>query len=210
MRKMSSTLYCSYFLCLALAYCSCGVSAKRDITSRDAARQSPEPQRSSDLSEVTDINFPQPTYPEELKEAWRHFVEGGRYRMARPDEFSSTAQPHIDSYGGIYLPLLFDINRDHGYDDFAVIVVDTIRNDDARFGLVIFSAPEGKQRVFEASWVFRERDFSKMALSRASGRLVVTEYLDDGSQQSCFVRSDPHQRRYTCDQNKQRTLHREH
>ncbi len=200
MSKRSSTLYCSYFLSFALVYCSCAVSAtKPDIGSSKAVNQRPESQRASDSSAAADIVFPQPAYPDELKEAWRRFVGDGRYRMARPDEFSGRAQRHIDSYGGIYLPLLFDINRDHGFDDFAVIVVDSTRNDDGRFGLVIFSAPEPGGRVFEPSWVFRDRDLSKMALSRASQRLVVTEHREDGSQQSCFVRWHPRQRLYTCD-----------
>ncbi len=185
---------------LAFAYCSCGVSASKSRTAQsEAVNRNPESYASSNSSDVTDIVFPQPSYPEELKEAWREFITDGRYRMALPNEFAEMARRHIDSYGGIYLPLLFDINGDHGYDDFAVIVVDTTRSDDARFGLVIFSAPETGRRLFNPSWVFRNRDLSRVALSRASARLVVTEYRDDGSQQSCFVRWHALQNRYTCD-----------
>jgi len=196
----NKSLCVSCLLWLALACWCCSVSGCKSRTAHsDAVNRDPESQGSSHSPDVTDMVFPQPTYPEELKEAWRRFVDG-RYRMAQADEFSENARHHFDSYGGIYLPLLFDINGDRGYDDYAVIVVDTKRNDDARFGLVIFSAPEAERRVFNPSWVFRERDLSRVALSRASARLVLTEYREDGSQQSCFVRWHARQGRYTCDQ----------
>lgn len=195
------SLCVSCLLWLAFTCCCCGVSANKSGTARpEAVNRNPEPQGSSPSPDVTDIVFPQPTYPEELKKAWLRLVDNGRYRMARPDEFSERARRHIDSYAGIYLPLLFDINGDRGYDDFAVIVVDTTGNDAARFGLVIFSAPEAERRVFNPSWVFSDRDLSRVALSRASARLVVTEYRDDGSRQCCFVRWHSRQSRYTCDQ----------
>jgi hypothetical protein len=193
-------LYVCRSLWLALLLCACGVSPSKPGTAlSEAANGNAASNKLIQSLALTDIVFPQPTYPEELKKAWHRLVDDGKYRMARPDEFSEKAQRHIDSYGGIYLPLLFDINDDGGYDDFAVIVIDSTRSDDKRFGLVIFSAPRAEKQVFKPSWVFRERDLSKMALSRASARLVLTEYRDDGSQQSCSVRWHAQRGSFGCD-----------
>lgn len=142
-------------------------------------------------------DFPEGNYPEGLRHAWKDFTSNGHYRMARQDEFSERAQRHPEGQG-IFMLLLFDINLDGGFGDFAVIVVDNQRSDPARFGLVIFSNPGGGS-FYKAGWVLRHKDLSRMVLSRASARLVLTEYRDDGSEHSCFVHWHQSQGRYRCE-----------
>jgi len=142
-------------------------------------------------------DFPEGNYPEGLRQAWKDFTSNGQYRMARQDEFSERARRHPEGEG-IFMPLLFDINLDGGFGDFAVIVVDNRRSDPARFGLVIFSNPGGGT-FYKVGWVFRHKDLSRMVLAIASARLVLTEYRDDGSEHSCFVHWHKSLGRYRCE-----------
>jgi hypothetical protein len=186
--------------CLALLCCSCASRVTKSDDAPGASNQRrPDAQRSVVARQTTDPVFPRLQDPDALKEGWNLFIADGEYRLARPDDFSDPVRRRIDVRGGIYLPLLFDINNDQGYDDYAVIVVDAKKDEATRFGLVIFSAPAGGMAPFKPSWVFRDRDLSRVALSRASGRLVVTQYLDDGSEKSCFVHWHTKERRYSCD-----------
>jgi hypothetical protein len=183
-----------YFLIYLVFFSSCGRSSSYSTSSYvNAANKNVDSRQQT----AAEIRFPQDDYPKELKAAWDQFVADGMYRMAQPEEFTEMARNHIDAYGGIYLPLLFDINHDHGYDDYAVIIVNTTKTDDTRFSLIIFSAPEGKRRDFKPSWVLRDQNLSQIALSRASARLVLTEYQRDGTQKSCVVHW--HLNKYTCD-----------
>lgn len=195
---MNKTAVHGYVL-LSLIISSCGGSTTYSTSSPVNTTNQNAQAHQPDNATLNEIRFPQENYPKELKAAWDHFVADGMYRMAQPDEFTEVARKHIDAYSGIYLPLLFDVNNDHGYDDFAVIVVNTAKTDDRRFSLVIFSAPKEEGRAFKLSWVLRDHDLSRIALSRASARLVVTEYHNDGTQKSCFVHWHANQKRYTCD-----------
>jgi hypothetical protein len=195
--KMNKTVVYCYVL-VSLIFSSCGGSTYSKSSPVNSTNQNVQAHQRYNAT-VTEIRFPQEDYPKELKAAWDQFVADGTYRMAQLEEFTELARNHIDAYGGIYLPLLFDINYDHGYDDFAVIVVNTTKTDDSRFSLVIFSAPEEEGRSFKPSWVLRDQDLSRIALSRASARLVVTEYRSDGTKKSCFVHWHSGQKRYTCD-----------
>src|SRR5678815_3931660 len=71
---------------------------------------------------------------------------------------------------------------------FAVIVVDTKRQDDNRFGIILFlnpkdlfDEPAGKGEPFKPVWLYRERDLSRTSLHQASGYWFITEHLDDGT-----------------------------
>jgi|SRR5215831_10848203 len=194
---MNKTVAYGYFL-VSLILSGCGSTAYSTSSPVNSTNQNVQAHQ-PDNTTLNEIRFPQEDYPKGLKAAWDHFVADGTYRMAQLEEFTELARNHIDAYGGIYLPLLFDVNKDHGYDDFAVIVVNSLKTDDSRFSLVIFSAPEEYGRVFKPSWVLRDQDLSRIALSRASARLAVTEYHDDGTQNSCFVHWHANQKRYTCD-----------
>jgi len=187
------------YVVLSLTISSCGASAIFSTSSAISTTNKNVQARQPDKATLNDIRFPQDNYPKELKAAWDHFIADGTYRIAQPDEFTELARKHIDAYGGIYLRVLFDVNHDRGYDDFAVIVVNTAKADDRRFSLVIFSGPKEKGHEFNLSWVLHDQDLSRIALSRASARLVVTEYHDDGTQESCFVHWHVNQKRYTCD-----------
>jgi hypothetical protein len=97
------------------------------------------------------------------------------------------------------MQLLWDINEDGDYNDFAAIVVDTRRENPERFGLVIFSAPKNRAGPYRPHWLYRDRDLSRTVMAVASSRLSVESYLDDGSRQACFVRWDRQKQRYFCE-----------
>jgi hypothetical protein len=84
-------------------------------------------------------------------------------------------------------------------DHLAAIVVDTTKQDDNRFSLVIFSPPKDKKDVFETHWFYRDRDLSKTTVNRASGYFYVTEYFDDGTQNSCSVAWNPKRKQFECE-----------
>jgi hypothetical protein len=124
---------------------------------------------------------------DDLKEAWQRLVKDGRYRMAQPTDFrfselarneigesqfrAFTHWPVIDWWGGT-----------------GVIVVDTTRSDDNRFGLIVFMEPENyfspKKKgpcPYKAAWLYRNRDLSRTTLEQASGYWFVVRYDDSGN-----------------------------
>jgi hypothetical protein len=91
-----------------------------------------------------------------------------------------------------------DINHDGRSYDFAVIVVDATRTDSERFGVVIFNAPKREGQPYKHYWLYKERDLSRTTLSRASSWTYLTEYKDDGSEQTCNINWDAQNQKYTC------------
>ena len=128
--------------------------------------------------------------------AWHTFTKDGRYRLARKDDFKSPSRafgsddPLNSIFAYCWGRLGYDLNPDRWY-HLAAIVVDTQRTDDARFGLVIFSAPKNGDGTYQPYWLYRERDLSRTVVWTGSGDLLVAEYRDDGSRDVSFVQWNP-------------------
>jgi hypothetical protein len=131
-----------------------------------------------------------------IDSAWHSFTKDGRYRLARKDDFKSAAR----AFGSAEHPLNsifaycwgrigYDRHQDRWH-HLAAIVVDTHRTDDARFGLVIFSAPKDGDGTYQPYWLYRDRDLSRTVVWTGTGDLMVAEYRDDGSRDKSFIHWD--------------------
>lgn len=152
-------------------------------------------------------SFDENKFTDGLRETWRRFTASGQYRLAQPSDMrfpdrAKTAE--LRSLPENPIPFVYiwgDLNYQKRAEDdhLAAIVVDTTRQDDNRFSLVIFSPPKDKREVFETHWFYQNRDLSKTTVSRASGSFFVTEYFDDGTQKSCSVVWNPKQKHFECE-----------
>ena len=132
---------------------------------------------------------------EALREAWRQFTASGQYRLAQKEDMRIPIAeiPYVYIWGDLAY------GKRAEDDHLAVIVVDATRNDKSRFGLVIFSPPEGR-RDYTVHWLYRDHDLSKTSVNIASGSFFVTEHLDDGSEQTCIVHWYRSQNQFQCKQ----------
>jgi hypothetical protein len=125
-------------------------------------------------------------------EVWKQFSKDGRYRVGSKEEFKISEEKYHPYGDG-------DFNGDHEYHDFAAIVVDTMRTDASRFGIVIFNSRDGRQGYDGPFWLKRESDLSRAALGTSShGPLLVAEHRD-GTIKVCVVKWNLKQKAYRCD-----------
>jgi hypothetical protein len=74
----------------------------------------------------------------------------------------------------------------HWWGGTGVIVVDTTRTDQNRFGLIVFMEPDNllqekrKPCPYRAVWLYKNRDLSRSGLEQASGYWFVIQYDDSG------------------------------
>jgi hypothetical protein len=112
--------------------------------------------------------------------------------MAQPEDFRfsgvATTKPYIYWWGA-----------------FAVIVVDATRQDDDRFGIILFQdpkdlydAPADQGEPYRPVWLKRDLDLSRTSLSMASGYWFINEHLDDGTVKTCEVDWSKKQKKYIC------------
>lgn len=126
-------------------------------------------------------------------EVWKEFSKDGRYRMASKEEFKMSEEKYRPYGDG-------DFNGDHEYDDFAAIVIDTMRIDDSRFGIVVFNARKGRQGYDGPFWLYRDDNLSRTSLNTSShGPLLIADHRDDGIIRVCVVKWNLHKRDYSCD-----------
>lgn len=175
----------------SVLFLACFQSIPKNPPREVAAQQSPnESQRSGSFSYP---NLGLIATDPKASEVWKQFSNDGRYRVASKDEFKMPEEKYRPYGGG-------DFNGDHQYYDFAVIVVDTMRTDASRFGIVIFNSREGRQGYDGPFWLYRESDLSRANLNTSShGPLLVAEHHDDGTIKVCVVKWRLKQKKYTCD-----------
>lgn len=128
--------------------------------------------------------------------AWQHFIENGRYRLARAGDmdFSEAAKQRINaSFSQWQAGYTFD-------SELAVLVVDSSRDNGGRFGVVIFRPQFGRKTViaYTPYWLYRERNLSRAALDRVSGYLFVHVFTDGESYKSCEVDWSKKNKQYVC------------
>ena len=157
---------------------------------------------SSDLlnSGVFDSN------PQALK-AWLKFIEDGRYRVAdaKDFKFSEAAKGHLrNMFGDEWYPrinhpaITGNISRRHGFKDFAAMVIDSRKNDPARFGVVIFNVEPDKDDL-SVHWLFRDRDLSSAILDWFQNWPVLVFYQEDGSSDPYYLNWNENKKIYFLD-----------
>jgi len=208
MFKKSSILdRCLLISLLVFLQYGCNVSSSDQLSNAPVEqKQDVKPEDTAKQPGSVDSMFSQYTegVPQGLKDGWQQFTADGRYRVAREEDFRfpEEAKKVIEGIDHRtkrpYMRILWDINENGDYNEFAAIVVETTKSDDARFGLVILSAPDGGSGLYKPHWVYQERDLSRTIMASASSRLSVESYLDDGTREACFVVWDRRQRRYFC------------
>lgn len=201
---MKDRVLLSLCVLTCVLFVTCNKAMTIDSASQAGAQQAKAQQETVETSKTKDASQPRLgviTSNLEASKAWRRFLEGGRYRVAHPDDFNFSDQNRKDRYRPYGAG---DFNGDHEYDDFAVIVVDTTRNDALRFGLVIFNVRKVGNGYDGPFWLYRESDLSKVSLTTSShGPLLVAKYGEDDAIKLCVVRWEQEQKEYECDEDQQ-------
>jgi len=192
--SMTRATHLGFILLCLFSICACKSAEVKSTNANSVLAQSnnePQPPKISD--------FDKPPMPDDnaaLKYAWQQFVADGRYRIAHINDmkFSEPAKSRINqSFSWWQVGYIFS-------HELAVLVVDNTRNDDARFGIVIFRPLErgGIVVSYNSHWLFRERDLSKVALDRVSGYLFVHEFAEGDSYKTCEVKWNKQTNKYLC------------
>ena len=119
------------------------------------------------------------------KEAWHRFIQDGRYRMAQPADFRFSEHAQREMGRELFERYTTEPVV-HWWGGTGVIVVDTTRTDENRFGLIVFIEPDitnkksRKACPYKAVWLYKNKDLSRSGLEQASGYWFVIEYDDSG------------------------------
>ncbi len=174
----------------SVLFLACSQGIPKNPPRQVAVQQSPNESQRSGLASYPNLGLIA-TDPQ-ASEAWKQFTKDGRYRVASKEEFKMSEEEY-NPYGD------GDFNGDHEYCDFAAIVVDTMRTDASRFGIVIFNSREGRQGYDGPFWLYHEKDLSRASLGTSShGPLLVAEHRDNGTIKACVVKWNLKQKEYTC------------
>lgn len=146
-----------------------------------------------------------PKVPNSLRQAWRQFFSTGAHKVASEADFRFTQAAKESFNPELYEryirgPFVFGrFHPDGFWYDLVVIVVEADRNDDQRFGLLIFLSPSSEVERYQPVWVYKDRDLSRTRLSIASSRLYVSDYSEDGTVNTCILKWDKAKRVFICD-----------
>jgi hypothetical protein len=139
-----------------------------------------------------------------LREAWKEFAAGGRYRLAGKEDTRFSAEVwQARGAGEPYQPFAFvwgsmNYPRMNGRDHLVLIVSDTTRTDEKRLGLVVFSAPKDGGGRYEAYPVSHDADLSRAWINRGGSDFSLTEYPAGGGQRACAMRWVQERSEYVC------------
>lgn len=144
--------------------------------------------------------------PDKAEAIWKDFTADGQYRLAQPFDmtFSETAKSELSRQGKSSIVPYEYVWGDLGFnkriedDHLAAIVVNTAREGNDKFGLVIFSPVKNTKGKYDINWLYRDMDLSKTTVNRASGELYVTTYSEDGSLKSCSVVWNKKLKKFEC------------
>jgi hypothetical protein len=190
-----------YILCLAVFFafslmlsgCKSATPTPMAIPEEDTKKVSERLQPDADARIFTPLE----EWPDDEKwlgEQWRNFFKSGRYRLVHPQEMklSEGTKANMRSPTWAYF-----IN--HPYVDWCqgigAIVVDTTRNDDKRFGLVIFPK-EYLKAPLKPIWLIRNKDLSRTVLNQTSCDMFITHYAEDGSRETYDAHWDDKKKRF--------------
>jgi hypothetical protein len=191
-----------YNLCLTLCFafllalCGCkSATPKPTAIPEENAQKISEPlQPAADMRIFTPLEAI-PDDEKWLGEQWRNFFKNGRYRLVNPQEMKLSE----DAKANMYSPR-WEHFVNHPYVDWCqgigAIVVDTTRNDEQRFGLVIFPK-EYLKTPLKPVWLIRNKDLSRTVLNQTSCYMFIWHYKEDGSHQSQEARWDSKKKSFT-------------
>ena len=193
---------------VAMACWSCAASKSQPPTSTDkpATTQTKEAEYVSDPTCCGLMTVGN----QGVDSAWHSFTKDGRYRLARKEDFKLAARafgsegPLNSIFAYCWGRIGYDPHPDR-WNHLAVIVVDTHRTDDARFSLVIFSAPKSGDGTYQPYWLYRDRDLSRTVVWTGTGDLMVGEYRDDGSRDVSFIHWDARRKQFVATTSRPRT-----
>ena len=208
-------MYAKYFLsaidwkwwcvCFLVALVAFGCEARSDAQKTGSAEDKP---KATEQAQLPGNDMPTGIFDEGspgAANAWQLLTEKGRYRVARTEDFSipQAAIDNEDRRRDIQRAIAFayaggDINDDGNDKDRAFIIVDTTRNDSARFGLVIFNELADPNSIPEPNWVYRGRDLSSTVMTWTRGNVILIEYHEDGSRKVCRISWDARDQKYSC------------
>jgi hypothetical protein len=181
-----------------LSGCETKTPRPANAVAQPSPSQTPEPEY---VSNPTCCGLLEGPGKQGIDVAWRSFTSDGRYRLARKEDFKSTARafgsddPLNSIFAYCWGRLGYEPNTDRWY-HLAAIVVDTHRADDAHFGLVIFSAPKNGAGIYQPYWLYRDRDLSRTVVWTGTGDLMVADYRDDGSRDVSYVQWDARRKQF--------------
>ncbi|HEX8456305.1 MAG TPA: hypothetical protein VF656_03205 [Pyrinomonadaceae bacterium] len=183
------------------AGCNSSATGSSSASAPEKKESAPPPPPEAPKPRVTDPTTTGESDSEALRKAWQRLTANGQYRLAQMEDmrFSEAAirTNEIDHIYYVYIRGDLAYEKRVEDDHLAAIVVDTTRTDANRFGLVIFSPPEGS-RDYKLHWLYRARDLSRTTVGRASGSFFVSEYLEDGSRQTCAVHWYRSRKQFEC------------
>lgn len=186
-----------FLICVSLfVLLSSGCKSEKSETG-NSSEQSPPPQPVSVKPTPVKIITPLEERPDDenwLGEQWRNFFKSGRYRVITTDEIklSEVTKQAMTSPPWSYY-------ETHPYmrwcQGIGVIVVDTTRSDDKRFGLVLFPS-EYIKSAKKPVWLLRNQDLSKTVLHQVSCSMFIRVEAADGTRKSYEIRWDEKNKRF--------------
>ncbi len=202
-----------FLICLCLAICI-GFACSKSKPQSSAASNEPSsqiqtgPQKELDYTTDPTCCGLMSVGNQGIDKAWRRFTANGRYRLALKEEIKSPAKEFgSDALNSIFAycwgRLGYD-SSEEAWNHLAAIVVNTSRNDDARFGLVIFSSPKAGDGSYQPYWIYQDRDLSRTVVWTGTGDLMIAEYKEDGSRAVSYVQWDSARRRFVTSKSRPR------
>jgi hypothetical protein len=189
------------FCCLLLSVVMIGCSQCPSISRHDAAATKPT---MTPTPPVASLESSYPDAPEWTLKAWHNLLSDGRYRLAQKADFDIPMEHITDTYKKIDINdsigrpfAVVDANHDNRFKDLVAVVVDSLRTDRERFGIVIFNEPANHGEIPQPQWLYKEKDLSRTALAPWSGGVTVRTYRDDGTYDACYLKWTPTQG-YSC------------
>ena len=187
------------------AFAACHTRKPANQTTELKLRQTMTPENASRSQETSDPTCCDDKASLELKQAWTAFTDDGRFRMVRTNELSDSEARARLHYAYAWGDLGYDVDPSKSY-HLAVIVVETTRSDNNRFGLVIFSAPRGANGSYRPYWILRNTDLSGAFFSGFSGYLELVINDANGSRNGCDIRWSKKLKTFICGPNSARSV----
>jgi len=195
----------SFLLSLGLSVIACsGVTVPAPRQANESPGASPRSGQSPTVIEQSNqsLSSVDPTCCDDkangqLKRAWQDFVAKSPYRMVSIEDLrdpeAKSHRPYAYSWGD----LGFDRDPSQSY-HLAVIVIDSSKSENERFGIVIFSAPRHEHGIYKPYWLLRDKDLSRAFFSGFSGYLEVVINNANGKPDGCDIHWSDKAHAYVC------------
>jgi hypothetical protein len=179
----------------AIVFCIHFVSCKTGTSVSELDPPSPTTIATPPQIDLEDSDVPY-MWNRPLEQAWKEFVRGSNYRVARLNDmqFSDQAKSLLVDLHMRFWKSQYSTNK-----GLAVIVVDVTKTESNRFGLVVFRPGyHSNTETYKPYWLFRDRDLSRSALQQISSTLKLYEMEDDGSYKYCEIEWNRRREEYIC------------